>query len=102
MIIYGLCLKKIHQFLHFREFTQRHIDERIVRTISCNVCAFSLTTAIIFISILPLSMISNELILATQTSKAHWYLQWLSTELFSTLWKCISICSIVSNFVLLQ
>ena len=109
MIIYSLMLKQIHHYLHKKELSQRHIDERIIRTVSAHACAFSLTTTLFFIIILPVSMISNEILLAATACKnkhkycenSSWYLQWLSTELFSTLWTCISISSIISSFVFL-
>jgi len=102
MIAYSVSLKQIHRYLHLKEYAARDIDERIIRTVTCHVCALSLTIAIFYVTILPLSMVSNELLLIAQgRPTSAWYLQWLSTELFGFIWKCLSICSIFSLFVLL-
>jgi LMBR1-like membrane protein len=73
-------------------------DELKVYRISLLFCIFSFAVAIGSAFLLPLSIISNEVLLLYPNS---YYVQWLNSSLIQGLWNHVFLCSNLAIFVLL-
>jgi len=98
MLLHAYCYTKISKYILPQDKTSREFDERIIQSITMHVCAFSLCNVILFVLILPISMISNELLIR---HKSSYYLQWLSDDLLTTLWSGIRNLSNMTLFCFL-
>lgn len=73
-------------------------DEITVYRISTWLCTFSLAVSIAGVLLLPISIISNEVLISYPNS---YYIKWLNSSLIHGLWNYIFLFSNVSLFVLL-
>ncbi|CAL8113754.1 unnamed protein product [Orchesella dallaii] len=73
-------------------------DESVVKRICCWVCVFTLSTSIGAILLLPISILSNEVLLIYPTNV---YLEWLNGMLIQGLWNLVFLFSNIGLFALL-
>lgn len=73
-------------------------DEIIVYRISSWLCTFSLAVSIGAVLLLPISIISNEVLVNYPNS---YYIKWLNSSLIQGLWNYVFLFSNLSMFVLL-
>ena len=72
--------------------------EVMVRRVSLGVCTFALTVSVGAALLLPISVLSNEILLLYPSS---YYVKWLNSSLISGLWNHVFLFSNLSIFVLL-
>ena len=72
--------------------------EATVHRISLGMCTFALTVAVGAALLLPISILSNEVLLLYPSS---YYVKWLNSSLISGLWNHVFLFSNVSIFILL-
>ena len=72
--------------------------EATVHRISLGMCTFALTVAVGAALLLPISILSNEILLLYPSS---YYVKWLNSSLISGLWNHVFLFSNVSIFILL-
>lgn len=73
-------------------------DERTVYKISLYLCTFSLSVAICATFLLPLSIVSNEVLLHYPKS---YYVKWLNHSLIQGIWNLVFLFSNIAIFALL-
>ncbi|KRT83322.1 hypothetical protein AMK59_3445, partial [Oryctes borbonicus] len=73
-------------------------DEVMVYRISTWLCTFSLAVSIGAVLLLPISIISNEVLIMYPNS---YYVKWLNSSLIQGLWNYVFLFSFLSLFVLL-
>ncbi|KAK9688021.1 LMBR1-like membrane protein [Popillia japonica] len=73
-------------------------DEVMVYRISTWLCTFSLAVSIGAVLLLPISIISNEVLIIYPNS---YYVKWLNSSLIQGLWNYVFLFSFLSLFVLL-
>ncbi|CAN7939336.1 unnamed protein product, partial [Ixodes hexagonus] len=99
LVLYILAFLLISKFKKRKEYYFADDDEdAIVYRISLWMCYFSLAVSLGAALLLPVSIISNEVLLLYPTS---FYIQWLNSSLIHGLWNEIFLFSNVSIFILL-
>lgn len=81
---------------HFKknaEFTTDDIEDATVNKIALWLCTFTLSVAVCAVLLLPISIISNEVLL---TFPHSYYMQWLNGSLIHGLWNLVFLFSNLS------
>ncbi|EDV28298.1 uncharacterized protein TRIADDRAFT_21081, partial [Trichoplax adhaerens] len=99
LIIYVLSYAIVTHFRK-REPTEDILDneDAVVNRIALWLCTFTLSTAIGAVLLLPVTILSNEVLLALPNS---YYVKWLNTSLIYGLWKKIFFASNTSLLFLM-
>lgn len=106
MLLFGVLFVAsylvLRTYLHTEKGDQDKLDvdksEATVHRISLGMCTFALTVAVGSALLLPISILSNEILLLYPSS---YYVKWLNSSLISNLWNHIFLFSNLSIFVLL-
>ncbi|XP_054926064.1 protein LMBR1L isoform X3 [Dermacentor andersoni] len=99
LILYVFAYLLISKFKKKKEYYFAEDDEdAIVYRISLWMCCFSLAVSLGAALLLPVSIISNEVLLLYPSS---FYMQWLNSSLIHGLWNEIFLFSNISIFILL-
>lgn len=99
ILLYSLSYALISAFRRkTEEFYAGDYEDAVVYRISLWMCTFSLGISIGAALLLPISVISNEVLLFYPNS---YYVQWLNSSLIQGLWNLVFLFSNVGLFVLL-
>ncbi|KAF7278261.1 LMBR1-like protein lilipod isoform X2 [Rhynchophorus ferrugineus] len=103
LLFFGLYLASFVLLSRFRrkgkeDYYSSDEDEIIVYRISNWLCTFSLAVSIGAVLLLPISIVSNEVLVNYQNS---YYVKWLNSSLIQGLWNYIFLFSNLSMFVFL-
>lgn len=99
LVLYVFAYGLISKFKKKKEYYFADDDEdAIVYRISLWMCCFSLAVSLGAALLLPVSIISNEVLLLYPSS---FYIQWLNSSLIHGLWNEIFLFSNISIFILL-
>ncbi|KAM7313057.1 protein LMBR1L isoform X1 [Ixodes scapularis] len=99
LVLYIFAFLLISKFKKRKEYYFADDDEdAVVYRISLWMCHFSLAVSLGAALLLPVSIVSNEVLLLYPTS---FYIQWLNSSLIHGLWNEIFLFSNVSIFILL-
>lgn len=99
LVLYVFAFLLISKFKKRKEYYFADDDEdAVVYRISLWMCYFSLAVSLGAALLLPISIISNEVLLLYPTS---FYIQWLNSSLIHGLWNEIFLFSNMSIFILL-
>lgn len=100
-ILYVASYLVLRTYLH-KEKQEDKLDpdngEATVHRVSLGMCTFALTVAVGAALLLPISILSNEILLLYPNS---YYVKWLNSSLISGLWNHVFLFSNLSIFILL-
>ncbi|XP_016368715.1 limb region 1 homolog-like protein [Sinocyclocheilus rhinocerous] len=97
-VLLFICLYILSHFIltHFKknaEFVTDDIEDATVNKIALWLCTFTLSVAVCAVLILPISILSNEVLL---TFPHSYYMQWLNGSLIRGLWNLVFLFSNLS------
>lgn len=105
LLLFGIMYVISYLVLRTYLFAEKQVDkldqdngEATVHRISLGMCTFALTVAVGAALLLPISILSNEILLLYPSS---YYVKWLNSSLVSGLWNHVFLFSNLSIFVLL-
>ena len=100
-ILYVLSYLVLRTYLHKEKCEDKlNTDngEAIVHRVCLGMCTFAMTVAVVAALLLPISILSNEILLLYPSS---YYVKWLNSSLISALWNHVFLFSNLSIFILL-
>uniref|UniRef100_A0A8C2EB63 Limb development membrane protein 1-like n=1 Tax=Cyprinus carpio TaxID=7962 RepID=A0A8C2EB63_CYPCA len=97
-VLLFICLYILSHFIltHFKknaEFVTDDIEDATVNKIALWLCTFTLSVAVCAVLLLPISILSNEVLL---TFPHSYYMQWLNGSLIRGLWNLVFLFSNLS------
>lgn len=97
-VLLFICLYILSHFIltHFKknaEFVTDDIEDATVNKIALWLCTFTLSVAVCAVLLLPISILSNEVLL---TFPQSYYMQWLNGSLIRGLWNLVFLFSNLS------
>ncbi|XP_026092530.1 limb region 1 homolog-like protein [Carassius auratus] len=97
-VLLFICLYILSHFIltHFKknaEFVADDIEDATVNKIVLRLCTFTLSVAVCAVLLLPISILSNEVLLMFPHS---YYMQWLNGSLIRGLWNLVFLFSNLS------
>ncbi|XP_055045295.1 limb region 1 homolog-like protein isoform X3 [Misgurnus anguillicaudatus] len=97
-VLLFICLYMLSHLIltHFKknaEFVNDDIEDAIVNKIALWLCTFTLSVAVCAVLLLPISILSNEVLL---TFPHSYYMQWLNGSLIRGLWNLVFLFSNLS------
>ncbi|TRZ00050.1 hypothetical protein DNTS_033592 [Danionella cerebrum] len=97
-VLLFICLYILSHFIlaHFKksaEFVADDIEDATVNKIALWLCTFTLSVAVCAVLLLPISILSNEVLL---TFPQSYYMQWLNGSLIHGLWNLVFLFSNLS------
>ncbi|XP_056589790.1 limb region 1 homolog-like protein [Triplophysa dalaica] len=97
-VLLFICLYILSHLIltHFKknaEFVTDDIEDAIVNKIALWLCTFTLSVAVCAVLLLPISILSNEVLL---TFPHSYYMQWLNGSLIRGLWNLVFLFSNLS------
>uniref|UniRef100_A0A8C2H2G1 Limb development membrane protein 1-like n=1 Tax=Cyprinus carpio TaxID=7962 RepID=A0A8C2H2G1_CYPCA len=97
-VLLFVCLYILSHFIltHFKknaEFVADDIEDATVNKIALWLCTFTLSVAVCAVLLLPISILSNEVLL---TFPHSYYMQWLNGSLIRGLWNLVFLFSNLS------
>lgn len=97
-VLLFICLYILSHFIltHFKknaEFVTDDIEDATVNKIALWMCTFTLSVAVCAVLLLPISILSNEVLL---TFPHSYYMQWLNGSLIRGLWNLVFLFSNLS------
>lgn len=97
-VLLFICLYILSHFIltHFKknaEFVADDIEDATVNKIALWLCTFTLSVAVCAVLLLPISILSNEVLL---TFPHSYYMQWLNGSLIRGLWNLVFLFSNLS------
>ncbi|XP_016333801.1 limb region 1 homolog-like protein [Sinocyclocheilus anshuiensis] len=97
-VLLFICLYILSHFIltHFKknaEFVTDDIEDATVNKIALWLCTFTLSVAVCAVLLLPISILSNEVLL---TFPHNYYMQWLNGSLIRGLWNLVFLFSNLS------
>ncbi|KAG1961433.1 limb region 1 homolog-like protein [Pimephales promelas] len=97
-VLLFICLYILSHFIltHFKknaEFVADDIEDATVNKIALWLCTFTLSVAVCAVLLLPISILSNEVLL---TFPHSYYMQWLNGSLIHGLWNLVFLFSNLS------
>jgi hypothetical protein len=98
LILYGLSYLLITAYRRRRDDLVTDYEDALVYRISMWMCTFSLAISLGAASLLPFSVVTNEILIHYPD---NYYTQWLNEDLVQRLWNNVFLFSNVSLFVLL-
>lgn len=100
LILYGLSYLLISAYRRRRDEIENTTDyeDALVYRISLWMCTFSLAISLGSASLLPFSVVTNEILILYPD---NYYTQWLNEDLVQRLWNNVFLFSNISLFVLL-
>ncbi|XP_064471957.1 limb region 1 protein homolog isoform X2 [Ornithodoros turicata] len=98
LVLYVFAFLLISKFKKKKEYYFDDDEDAVVYRVSLWMCYFSLAVSLGAALLLPVSIISNEVLLLYPTS---FYIQWLNSSLIHGLWNEIFLFSNISIFILL-
>ncbi|KAI1892247.1 hypothetical protein AGOR_G00131390 [Albula goreensis] len=102
-VLLFICLYILSYFIitHFKkiaEFVTDDSEDATVNRIALWLCTFTLSVSVGAVLLLPLSILSNEVLLSFPQS---YYMQWLNGSLIHGLWNLVFLFSNLSLFLLM-
>uniref|UniRef100_A0A667WLE8 Limb development membrane protein 1-like n=1 Tax=Myripristis murdjan TaxID=586833 RepID=A0A667WLE8_9TELE len=91
--LYILCYLILTHFRKTAEFVTDDIEDATVNKIALWLCTFTLSVAVCAVLLLPISILSNEVLL---TFPQSYYMQWLNGSLIHGLWNLVFLFSNLS------
>ncbi|KAJ0036794.1 hypothetical protein NQD34_005471 [Periophthalmus magnuspinnatus] len=91
--LYILCYLILTHFKKTAEFITDDAEDATVNKIALWLCTFTLSVAVCAVLLLPISILSNEVLLAFPHS---YYMQWLNGSLIRGLWNLVFLFSNLS------
>ncbi|CAK6951448.1 limb region 1 homolog-like protein [Scomber scombrus] len=91
--LYMVCYLILTHFKKTAEFTTDDIEDATVNKIALWLCTFTLSVAVCAVLLLPISILSNEVLL---TFPQSYYMQWLNGSLIHGLWNLVFLFSNLS------
>ena len=104
LLLFGILFVSSYLVLRLYLLKEKQEDgesdngEATVHRISLGMCTFALTVAVGAALLLPISILSNEILLLYPSS---YYVKWLNSSLISGLWNHVFLFSNISIFILL-
>ncbi|XP_061592126.1 limb region 1 homolog-like protein [Cololabis saira] len=91
--LYMVCYLILTHFKKTAEFVTDDIEDATVNKIALWLCTFTLSVAVCAVLLLPISILSNEVLL---TFPQSYYMQWLNGSLIHGLWNLVFLFSNLS------
>uniref|UniRef100_A0A3B3X4Z9 Limb development membrane protein 1 like n=1 Tax=Poecilia mexicana TaxID=48701 RepID=A0A3B3X4Z9_9TELE len=91
--LYMVCYLVLTHFKKTAEFITDDIEDATVNKIALWLCTFTLSVAVCAVLLLPISILSNEVLL---TFPHSYYMQWLNGSLIHGLWNLVFLFSNLS------
>ncbi|XP_015233437.1 limb region 1 homolog-like protein [Cyprinodon tularosa] len=91
--LYMVCYLILTHFKKTADFITDDIEDATVNKISLWLCTFTLSVAVCAVLLLPISILSNEVLL---TFPHSYYMQWLNGSLIHGLWNLVFLFSNLS------
>uniref|UniRef100_A0A3P9KEL5 Limb development membrane protein 1-like n=1 Tax=Oryzias latipes TaxID=8090 RepID=A0A3P9KEL5_ORYLA len=91
--LYMVCYLVLTHFKKTAEFLTDDIEDATVNKIALWLCTFTLSVAVCAVLLLPISILSNEVLL---TFPHSYYMQWLNGSLIHGLWNLVFLFSNLS------
>uniref|UniRef100_A0AAX7TCL8 Limb development membrane protein 1 like n=1 Tax=Astatotilapia calliptera TaxID=8154 RepID=A0AAX7TCL8_ASTCA len=91
--LYMLSYLILNQFRKTAEFVTDDVEDATVNKIALWLCTFTLSVAVCAVLLLPISILSNEVLL---TFPQSYYMQWLNGSLIHGLWNLVFLFSNLS------
>ncbi|XP_072222702.1 limb region 1 homolog-like protein isoform X1 [Leuresthes tenuis] len=91
--LYMVCYLILTHFKKAAEFVTDDIEDATVNKIALWLCTFTLSVAVCAVLLLPISILSNEVLL---TFPQSYYMQWLNGSLIHGLWNLVFLFSNLS------
>ncbi|KAM4738181.1 limb region 1 homolog-like protein isoform 2-T2 [Anableps anableps] len=91
--LYMVCYLILTHFKKTAEFVTDDIEDATVNKIALWLCTFTLSVAVCAVLLLPISILSNEVLL---TFPHSYYMQWLNGSLIHGLWNLVFLFSNLS------
>ncbi|XP_047231074.1 limb region 1 homolog-like protein [Girardinichthys multiradiatus] len=91
--LYMVCYLVLTHFKKTAEFVTDDIEDATVNKIALWLCTFTLSVAVCAVLLLPISILSNEVLL---TFPHSYYMQWLNGSLIHGLWNLVFLFSNLS------
>ncbi|XP_017270722.1 limb region 1 homolog-like protein [Kryptolebias marmoratus] len=91
--LYMVCYLILTHFKKAAEFVTDDVEDATVNKIALWLCTFTLSVAVCAVLLLPISILSNEVLL---TFPQSYYMQWLNGSLIHGLWNLVFLFSNLS------
>ncbi|XP_063070829.1 limb region 1 homolog-like protein [Engraulis encrasicolus] len=91
--LYIICYLVVVHYRRIAEFATDNDEDATVNKIALWLCTFSLTVSVGAVLLLPISILSNEVLLSFPQS---YYMQWLNGSLIHGLWNLVFLFSNLS------
>uniref|UniRef100_W5MLV2 Limb development membrane protein 1-like n=1 Tax=Lepisosteus oculatus TaxID=7918 RepID=W5MLV2_LEPOC len=98
ILLFKLCFILVTTFKKTNRYLDNDSEDATVNTIAVTLCTFTLAVSVCAVLLLPLSILSNEILLSFPHS---YYMQWLNGSLIHGLWNLVYLFSNLSLIFLM-